>query len=57
MILKKWVRDPIILGNDPILKGHGDSRYRRVLSYVANVLQILLYLISIGQFFSFTGAA
>ena len=27
MPLKKWVHDPIILGNDqPFLKGHGDSR-------------------------------
>ena len=28
MTLKKWVHDPLILGNDPFLfKGHGDSRY------------------------------
>ena len=27
MTLKKWVHDPLILGNDqPFLKGHGDSR-------------------------------
>ena len=24
MTLKKWVHDPMILGNDPSLKGHGE---------------------------------
>ena len=26
LTLLKWVNDPIMLGNDPIFKGHGDSR-------------------------------
>ena len=26
MTLEKWVHDPFILGNDPFVKGHGDSR-------------------------------
>ena len=27
MSLKEWVNDHSVLGNDPIFKGHGDSRY------------------------------
>ena len=32
LTFKKWVHDPMILGNDqPFCKGHGDSRYGFVL--------------------------
>ena len=33
MTLSKWVHDPILLGNDPFFKGHGDSRHIYIYMY------------------------